>query len=41
MSREVNSEFATHEDESTIGGAHVTNIVGHNWIEDRLKLKAG
>jgi hypothetical protein len=40
MSREVNAEFATHEDESMIGGAQITNIVGHNWIEGRLKLKA-
>jgi hypothetical protein len=40
MSREVNAKFATHEDESMIGGAQITNIVGHNWIEGRLKLKA-
>jgi hypothetical protein len=40
MSREVNAEFATHEDESTIGGAQIINIVGHNCIEGRLKLKA-
>jgi hypothetical protein len=40
MSREVNTKFVTHEDESTIDGAHVINIVGLNWIEGRLKLKA-
>jgi hypothetical protein len=39
MEREVNAEYATHENESPIGGAYVTSIVGHNWIEGHLKLK--
>jgi hypothetical protein len=39
MFEEVNSEFSNEPSNSKVGGAHVTSILGHNWIEGRLKLK--
>jgi hypothetical protein len=40
MHQEVNKEFSGQSaTQSGIGGVHVKCIVGHNWIEGRLKLK--
>jgi hypothetical protein len=39
MAEEVNADFSFNDSNSSIGGASVTKIVGHNWFEGRLKLK--
>ena len=40
MNKEVNDAFPEKDSASSgIGGAHVTAIIGHNWIDGRLKLK--
>ena len=41
MDKEVNDAFPSQSNESepSIGGAHVLAIVGHKWIEGRLRLK--
>ena len=40
MQKEVNDAFPTKDSASSgIGGAHVAAIIGHNWIDGRLKLK--
>jgi hypothetical protein len=40
MDSEVNSTFSEQDtSKSSIGGAHVKAIIGHNWIAGRLKTK--
>jgi hypothetical protein len=40
MTSEINDYLDTNESAASgVGGAHVTKIVGHNWMDGRLKLK--
>ena len=40
MNKEVKDAFPKKDSASAgIGGAHVTSIIGYNWIDGRLKLK--
>jgi hypothetical protein len=36
MAKEVNADFSINNSNSSIGGAHVTKIIGHHWFEGGL-----
>jgi hypothetical protein len=39
MAEEVTADFSINASDSSICGAHLTRIIGHNWFEGCLMLK--